>query len=44
MAGAPPLKGTKVGFTPSTELSSKAVVKKIDPMPECATFNFVSLP
>ena len=36
MAGAPPLKGTSVGFAPRIELSSRQLVKKIEPTPACA--------
>ena len=37
--GAAPLKGTKVGFTPSMELSSRHVKCVIEPTPACAMFS-----
>ena len=40
MAGAAPVNGTKVGFTPSSEWSSRQVVCVIEPTPACATFTF----
>ena len=39
IAGAAPVNGTSVGFTPSTELSSRHVKWVIEPTPACAMFS-----
>src|SRR5262249_55325295 len=40
VAGATPLNGTMVGFTPSSELSRRPKVNVMEPTPACAIFNF----
>src|SRR5262249_62024352 len=40
MAGAAPLKGTKVGFAPTMELNRSPQVNPIEPTPACPMFSF----